>query len=89
MSDRKTIRGWVKRAKYYPETKSILISLEEVESKRPMKPIQVSVNTFRKMGIQASDDDREAWVFFASELEKRKDPMSIEFEGTKTDEDQI
>lgn len=89
MAEKKTIKGLIKRAKYYLDKKSILLNLEEIESRRPMKPIQVSVNTFRNMGIQAAEDDLEAWNYFASELEKRKDPISIEFEGTKTEEDPI
>jgi len=89
MDSPKIIKGWVKRAKYYPEQHSIIIVLEEVESRRPMKPMQVSVNTFIAMGIAAALDDDEAWRFFASALEKRTEPIAIEFEATKTDQDPI
>jgi hypothetical protein len=87
--DKKTVKGWVKRARYYQEQNSIVLALEEVESRRPLKPLQVSVTTFMNMGIQASKDDHDAWRFFAEALEKRTAPITIEFEGTKTAEDPI
>jgi uncharacterized protein YqeY len=89
MSNQVSIKGWVREARYYPQEKSILVVLEDVESKKRLKPVQVSISTFKAMGIQASLDDDDAWVFFAKELLRRKDPINLFFEGSKNDEDPI
>jgi hypothetical protein len=94
-----TIRGWVKRAKYYPVERSILVAMEEIESRRPMKPIQVSVNTFIRMEPSTASlgqedmtklqNDHEFWQSYASRLERRTTPLAIEFAGDKTEQDPI
>ena len=84
-----SIRGWVREARYYPQEKSVLIVLEDVESKKLLKPVQVSISTLRALGIKASPEDTEAWTFFAKQLLSRKDPINLCFEGNKNDGDEI
>ena len=89
MSKPVSLKGWVREARYYPQEKSLLIVLEDVESKKRLKPIQVSIATFIKMGIKVPDNDTEAWQFFAKQLIARKDPINLVFEGSKSDKDEI
>ena len=79
----KEIKGWVKQAKYYPHEQSIMLVLEEVESKRQMAPTQISITSFKAMGIQVADDDHEAWKFFAKQLLQRKHPLTLQFEDNE------
>jgi len=89
MSKPVAIKGWVREARYYPQEKSILVVLEDIESKKLLKPVQVSITTFQGMGVKAASDDIEAWRFFAKQLLSRKDPINLVFEGNKNEEDSI
>jgi len=89
MSNMVLIKGWVREARYYSHKRSLLIVLEDVQSKKLLKPVQVSISSFQAMGIAAKSDDSAAWEFFAKELLQRKDPLSLEFDGSKTEEDLI
>ena len=79
----KIIEGWVRDARYFEEEKSLVLALEEIESRKPLKPIQVSVIAFSKaMNLSISPDDKEAWRFFAKQLIKRQHPLKVEFEDS-------
>jgi len=80
---KETVRGWVRDARYFEDQKSFVIIVEEPESKRPLKPIQVTVSAIKQAsGMTIPDDDAEAWRWFAKLLTRRSTPLTIEFEGT-------
>jgi len=85
----KSVKLFVKDARYYPEQKSLLIVGEEVETKRPVTQQVLVKALIEAYGIPVRDDDVEAWRYFAECLRKRKDPFTLVFDGTKTEQDPI
>lgn len=79
----KTVKGWVRDARYFAEEKSLVLVIEDLESKKQLKPIQVSVNAFMKgASLSVAADDGEAWRFFAKQLMRRSSPLTVEFEDS-------
>lgn len=85
----------IKDAKYYKEENSIVISGEEVETKRQITQ-QVTLFamlngtgsfTDKEIEIIASDPDR--CRYFANLLKGRREPFNLVFEDTQTDKDEI
>ena len=78
---KKTVRGWVRDARYFEEEKSLVVIIEDSESKKRLKPVQVTVATIKQAsGMTVPDDDAEAWRHFAKLLTRRTAPITIEFD---------
>lgn len=69
--------GKITAAKYYPGAGSFVLLVLDLERKKHFKPIEVTPATF---GIASGLPD-DSYHFFAKELEGRKDPIRIEFQG--------
>ncbi len=69
--------GRVVEAKYYPAEKSMAIVLEDYETKKRTKPIQISANTFSFRPDQDIDIEMEktAWL-----LSKYPHPVTLVFD---------
>jgi hypothetical protein len=79
----KIVRGWVKDARYFEDQKSLVIIVEDPESRRQLKPIQVTIAAIKQAsGMTVPDDDAEAWRYFAKLLTRRSEPLAIEFDDT-------
>jgi hypothetical protein len=78
MSKPVTVRGRVMDAKYVREEHSIVVILEDPETKRCTKPIQISSSQFTFRPDQDVDDEM---LKTAALLKKYPHPISLVFEG--------
>jgi len=91
----KTVMIFIKDAKYYKDQNSLVISGEEVETKRPITQ-QVTVfamlngtGLFSDSEIEIISEDPERCRYFANSLKTRREPFKLVFEDTKTEDDEI
>lgn len=85
----------IKDAKYYKEEHSVVISGEEVESKRPITQ-QVTLlallsgtGLFNDKEIEIISSDPDRCRYFANLLKGRREPFNLVFEDTQTEKDEI
>jgi len=72
-----TVKGKVVDAKYVREEKSILVVLEDIETKKCSKPIQISSSQFSFRPDQDIDDEM---LKTAALLKKYPHPISLVFD---------
>ena len=89
MNDQREIMVFIKGAKYYREEKSIVITGEEVETKRTITQQMLVKDFIQEYGLQVREDDADAWRFFANQLKYRRDPFKLVFLDTRNEDDPI
>lgn len=85
MSKPHKIYGKVEAAKYIEHARSFVIIVRDLESKKLLKPMEV---TPVKFGV-SPDLDVSSYDFFASKLKERMNPITIEFQGDREYEDSV
>jgi hypothetical protein len=83
MARSQKIHGWVKEARYFPAENSIVLVLQEVETKRYLKPMQFTGSALSALlgDIRLTESRQAAMEQFVAALKQRKTPLMVEFEG--------
>lgn len=74
VSSPRNITGWVKKARFYPKERSLVLILEETTTRKPLPPAQLSASLFPFGHID------EAMHEFAKKLEQRTTPITVTYD---------
>ena len=78
MGKRVSFKGRVVDAKYFPSEKSIVVVMEDFETKKKTKPMQISSSSFKFRPDQDVDDEM---FKTAALLKKFPHPITLVFDG--------
>lgn len=78
MAKQVSFKGRVVDAKYFPQEKSIVVVMEDFETKKKTKPMQISASSFSFRPDQDVDDEMHKT---AALLKKYRHPITLVFDG--------